>query len=252
MTIPFIMVTALAIYGWIMLDDIEAKQKNEMVVKVTGQQFTWTFEYPAEKVNSPRARPAGGPPGRVQDPDEGRDPLLLGAAVPAEVGRRARASPRRSASRPTRTGATRWSAPSCAGSGHSTMRQFVRVVPASEFDSWLSDQQRGRGRRWRRRAEAARRRRRGGRRGERRADLHLGRLRRLPHAGRRGLDSEGRPRPRQARRTPTPRFIRESIVDPSAEIAEGFEDGVMPQNFGDKLSKEELDALVKYLLESQE
>ena len=52
-TIPFIMVTALAIYGWITLDDLEAKQKNEMVVNVTGQQFTWTFEYPSEKVTSP-------------------------------------------------------------------------------------------------------------------------------------------------------------------------------------------------------
>ena len=78
-TIPFIMVTALAIYGWIMLDDIEAKQTNEMVVNVTGQQFTWTFEYPSEKVNSHRARAAEGPPGRVQDPDQGRDPLVLGA-----------------------------------------------------------------------------------------------------------------------------------------------------------------------------
>ena len=46
-TIPFLMVTALAIYAWIVLDDIEAKQPNELVVNVTGQQFTWTFEYPA-------------------------------------------------------------------------------------------------------------------------------------------------------------------------------------------------------------
>src|SRR5215212_11303080 len=52
-TIPFLMVTALAIYGWITLDDLEAKQPNEMVVNVTGQQFTWTFEYPSEKVTSP-------------------------------------------------------------------------------------------------------------------------------------------------------------------------------------------------------
>src|SRR5918911_523903 len=52
-TIPFLMVTALAIYAWIVLDDIEAKQPNELVVNVTGQQFTWTFEYPKEKVKSP-------------------------------------------------------------------------------------------------------------------------------------------------------------------------------------------------------
>src|SRR5215210_3622121 len=51
-TIPFLMVTALAIYGWIVLDDIEAKQPNEMVVEVTGQQFTWTFQYPSEKVQT--------------------------------------------------------------------------------------------------------------------------------------------------------------------------------------------------------
>jgi hypothetical protein len=48
------------------------------------------------------------------------------------------------------------------------------------------------------------------------------------------------------------KFIRQSIVDPSAEVEEGFQDGVMPQNFGERLSKEELDALVKYLLEAQE
>ena len=51
-TIPFLMVTGLAIYGWIVLDDIEAKQQNEMVVNVTGQQFAWTFEYPGQNVNS--------------------------------------------------------------------------------------------------------------------------------------------------------------------------------------------------------
>src|SRR5918999_4343926 len=51
-TIPFLMVSALAIYGWIVLDDIEAKKPNEMVVRVIGQQFTWSFEYPGERVSS--------------------------------------------------------------------------------------------------------------------------------------------------------------------------------------------------------
>ena len=44
-------------------------------------------------------------------------------------------------------------------------------------------------------------------------------------------------------------FVRESIVDPDAQIAEGYQPGVMPSNFGDTLSDEQLDALVKYLLE---
>src|SRR3954453_7366072 len=45
-TVPFLLVTGLAIYGWVTLSDIEAKQPNELVVNVTGQQFTWHFEYP--------------------------------------------------------------------------------------------------------------------------------------------------------------------------------------------------------------
>ena len=45
-------------------------------------------------------------------------------------------------------------------------------------------------------------------------------------------------------------FIRTSIVDPNAEIEKGFPPNVMPQSYGDILSPEELDALVKYLFES--
>jgi cytochrome c oxidase subunit 2 len=46
-------------------------------------------------------------------------------------------------------------------------------------------------------------------------------------------------------------FIRTSIVDPNAEVTKGYKPNIMPQDFKDKLSKEELDALVKYLLKAQ-
>jgi mono/diheme cytochrome c family protein len=42
--------------------------------------------------------------------------------------------------------------------------------------------------------------------------------------------------------------IRRSIVDPSAELAQGYAD-VMPKNFGDVISAQELNALVHFLLE---
>lgn len=42
-------------------------------------------------------------------------------------------------------------------------------------------------------------------------------------------------------------YIRESIVNPSAQIAEGFQDGLMPKDFGEKLSEEELANLVAFL-----
>ena len=44
-------------------------------------------------------------------------------------------------------------------------------------------------------------------------------------------------------------FIEESIVDPSAEITEGFQDGIMPPSYGRSLTPAELDSLVKYLAE---
>jgi disulfide bond formation protein DsbB len=41
--------------------------------------------------------------------------------------------------------------------------------------------------------------------------------------------------------------IRQSIVDPNAVIAEGFQPGLMLADFGEKLTPEELDQLVSYL-----
>jgi mono/diheme cytochrome c family protein len=45
-------------------------------------------------------------------------------------------------------------------------------------------------------------------------------------------------------------MIEKSIVDPNAEIAKGYPPNVMPQNFEELLSKEELEQLVTFLVES--
>lgn len=42
-------------------------------------------------------------------------------------------------------------------------------------------------------------------------------------------------------------FINESIVDPGADVAQGFPPNVMPTNYGDDIPPEDLDALVQYL-----
>lgn len=42
-------------------------------------------------------------------------------------------------------------------------------------------------------------------------------------------------------------FIRTQIVDPNSEIAEGFGQGVMPEDYGETLSGEELGNLVAFL-----
>ena len=42
-------------------------------------------------------------------------------------------------------------------------------------------------------------------------------------------------------------FVHESIVEPNAEIAQGFSAGVMPQDYEQKLSSKQLDDLVAFL-----
>ena len=42
-------------------------------------------------------------------------------------------------------------------------------------------------------------------------------------------------------------FVRESVVDPNKEIAKGYPPNVMPQDFGQKLSPNDVDDLVAFL-----
>jgi cytochrome c oxidase subunit II len=239
-TIPFLLVTGLAIYGWIILDEIEAKQPNEMVVRVTGQQFTWTFEYPREKVSSTELVLESGRPVdfRIRTKD-----VIHSFWVP-EFRLKSDAVPGLSTQirmTPDRVGRYQVVCAELCGIGHSTMRQFVRVVPPDEFDSWLARQRRAAGD--------------GGGGGGGAPDgeqlfaangcdsCHT-----LSAAGANGdvgpnLDRISRPRRA---------YVEQSIVDPNANVVRGFRPDVMPQDFGEKLSAEELDALVKYLLEAQE
>jgi cytochrome c oxidase subunit 2 len=245
-TIPFIMVTALAIYGWIVLDDLEAKQKNEMVVRVTGQQFTWTFEYPSEKLKSPElVLPVDRPVEfRVRTKD-----VIHSFWVP-QFRLKSDAVPGLTTTirlTPDKPGRYEVVCAELCGIGHSTMRQFVRVLPASEFETWVQEQKEaagggGGG---------------GGGGGEQAAAPNGEEL--FSSAGCAGchtLEAAGS----TAKVGPDlgklgdvdAEFIRTSIVDPNADVSEGFRPDIMPGNFGTELSKEELDALVKYLLEAQE
>ncbi len=48
----------------------------------------------------------------------------------------------------------------------------------------------------------------------------------------------------------TPAMVQESIEDPNAKIAKGYPANVMPQNFSETISKEEIEQLVEYLIEN--
>jgi cytochrome c oxidase subunit 2 len=244
-TIPFIMVTALAIYAWITLDDIEAKQPNEMVVNVTGQQFTWTFQYPSEKLD---AKALVLPVNRPVDFKIHTKDVLHSFWVP-QFRLKSDAVPGLTTEirvTPDRVGSYEVVCAELCGIGHSTMRQYVRVVPASEFQSWVSRQKKA--------ASGGGGAAGGGGQGGGAPDAEqiftsagcsgchtlakAGATAKVgPDLGKLGnVDAN---------------FIRTSIVDPNADVTKGYNPNIMPQDFKQKLSKEELDALVKYLLEAQ-
>jgi cytochrome c oxidase subunit II len=138
-TVPFLIVSGLAAWGWIVLDDIEAKQPNEMVVNVTGQQFTWTFEYPREQVRStdlllPKDRPVEF---RIRSND-----VIHSFWVP-EFRLKSDAVPGLTTKirvTPNKVGQWQVVCAELCGLGHSTMRQQVRVLEQGEFDSWAQRQ----------------------------------------------------------------------------------------------------------------
>ena len=45
-------------------------------------------------------------------------------------------------------------------------------------------------------------------------------------------------------------FIEKSIIEPSADIAEGYEDGIMPNTYGQELTEAEIESLAAYIQES--
>jgi cytochrome c oxidase subunit II len=250
-TIPFIMVTALATYGWIVLDDIEAKADDEMVVNVTGQQFTWTFEYPGQKVNSETlVLPENQP---VEFRIKSRD-VIHSFWVP-EFRLKSDAVPGLTTMirlTPDRIGRYEVVCAELCGLGHSTMRQFVRVVPPGDFENWLERQaeEGGAG------APAG-----GGDQGQGGGQPPAGAAGEQIFAAQgcgschtlAAANASGTVGPDLGKLSNTDEaYVRQSIVKPGAVVVKNFPDGVMPTDFGDKLSPEELDALVKYLLEAQE
>ncbi len=142
-TIPFIIVSALAAYGWIVLDDIEAKESNALVVNVTGQQFAWRFAYPND--GRVRVNQLVVPQGRQVDFRVRSDDVLHDFWVP-QFRLKTDAVPgitTKFRTTPTRVGTYPVVCAELCGIGHSTMRQRVQVVPEAVFDSWIARKREG-------------------------------------------------------------------------------------------------------------
>jgi cytochrome c oxidase subunit 2 len=216
-------------------------------VNVTGQQFTWSFDYPSEKVKSselvlPKDRPVEF---RIHTKD-----VLHSFWVP-EFRLKSDAVPGLTTKirlTPDRIGHYQVVCAELCGIGHSTMRQNVRVVAKTAFVSWLDDQKQAAGGGGGAPAPAG-----GGGGGAKPdgaavfASNGCGSCHTLAAA-----NATGTVGPDLGKiDNPTSAFIKQSIEDPNKVVTKGFKPNIMPQDFGDKLSPDELDALVEYLLKAQ-
>jgi cytochrome c oxidase subunit 2 len=249
--IPAIMLVSLCSYAYVVLTNIEEAQANEMNINVTGQQFAWSFEYPqatGKPIKSnvlylPKDRPVRFSVKALDVIHDFWVPAFRMKidAVPG-IATRYRVTPDRLGTYPI----------VCAelcGLGHAVMRSTVKVVKPADFASWLAKQKgpakpAGGG------AQQAA----GGAGAQIDAkklftegngtSTACGACHTLADAG---TSSATGPQLDKVLKGKDAAFIRTSILKPDAEIAPGFQGGIMPKNYGDTLSPEELDALVTYL-----
>jgi cytochrome c oxidase subunit 2 len=236
--IPAVLLVALCSYAYITLTDIEkADAKNQMNVRVVGQQFTWTFYYRDPATRKEVASPQLYIPKdkqikfTVQSKDVIHDfwvPAfrLKIDAVPG-ISTTYRATP-------TRIGQYPVVCAELCGLGHAAMRQTAHVVSQGDFDKWLRNRASG-----------------GGAAPGKPVDgkqvflsAGCGACHKLADAGTAGGTG---PDLEKGLKGKDEAFIRESIVDPNKVVTPGFSPNIMPANFKDTLQPAELDALVKYL-----
>src|SRR3954454_23825576 len=255
--IPFVLVTAIAIVSAIVLSRNDAEAGNTLRINATAQQFTWTFGYPdAHDATSPVLRL---PEGRSIELDMRSLDVIHAFFVP-EFRTNEDIVPGLVTSvhiTPDRLGTFPLICNELCGLGHSLMRSQAIVMKPAAFDSWLKQQGKSAapapasttGTTSTSTTPAS----------TSAAGLSVFNANgcsschtlSAAHAtGKVGPDLDKLASYAQQAKQPLAAFVHQSIVDPNAYVESGYPKGVMPETFGQSLSKTQLDALVTFLVQS--
>jgi cytochrome c oxidase subunit 2 len=256
--VPFILVTAMGIVSAVALAKNDEIPDDHMVVNVVGRQFAWQFLYPPDNAPDPpkdqlecdvravaaRCLSSGQLHLPVDVPVLMRlraDDVIHSFWVP-EFRQKQDLLPNQVTEivvTPTKVGEYEVLCTELCGLGHSTMRAAARVTSQAEFDRW--------------KREAGRQRGGGGNAGEAVfAQNGCGSCHTLAEAnatGTVGPNLDELPQAAQRAGQPLQQFVRESVVNPDGYVAPGFSRNVMPKTYA-SLPREQLDALVQYLVRS--
>jgi len=257
--IPFVLVTAIAIVSAIVLSRNDAQAQDTLRIDVVAQQFEFTFSYPdAKNITSPVLRL---PKGRSVELYMRSLDVIHSVFVP-QFSQKEDIVPGLVTQlhiTPTRLGTFPLECTELCGLGHSLMRTQAIVMEPSAFDSWLKDQEKSA-------APASPTTTQSTTTSSSTtpispsaaglsvfnqnncASCHT--LSAANATGTIGPDLDKLVSYAKQAHQPLESFVRNSIVDPNAYIQPGYPKDVMPQNFGQLLTKEQLDSLVTFLVQS--
>jgi cytochrome c oxidase subunit II len=236
--IPFLLVTSMAVFSAIVLAKNDATGANPLHVKVTAQQFAWSFKYPDQKnVTSNVLRV---PVGRTIALEFQALDVIHSFWVP-EWSQKQDTVPgitTKLTVTPTKKGVFPIICTELCGLGHAVMRSTAMVMDPDAFEKWAAGLSKA--------TSGA-----GGGKAVFAANgcgaCHT--LKAAGASGKIGPDLDTLPADAQRAGKPLDAFVHESIVTPDAYIEKGFPKGVMPKTFS-TLPKDQLDALVQFLIES--
>jgi cytochrome c oxidase subunit 2 len=142
--VPTIIVSVLAAYAWIVLNDVEAKQPNEMHVRVIAQQFEWHFQY-LDAQGKPTTTALYLPKDRPVKFDVVTRDVIHSFWVPAFRLKTDTVPGLTTNIRvtPNKLGNFDIVCAELCGLGHSVMRGTTHVVTPQAFDAWLAKQKPG-------------------------------------------------------------------------------------------------------------
>jgi cytochrome c oxidase subunit 2 len=261
--LPALLIVSLCAYAYVVLRDIEESPASgrERVVNVTGQQFAWTFEYNEggrKFTNTQLYLPIGeSVKFRIRSRDVIHDFWVPNFRMKIDAVPGITTSYRVT---PTRLGEHAIVCAELCGLGHAYMRQTAHVLTREDFRAWV--------RRASRPAQA----------GAGTAAAGAGQGAGTAAGGAGGAGAEGKeiftagnqqtgatacggchkladagtqggvgPDLDRTLRGRDAAFIERAIVDPNAEVARGYAPDIMPPNYKDTLTPQQLRALVDYL-----
>jgi cytochrome c oxidase subunit II len=240
--VPTVLVTAIGIVSAIALSRDDAIAKNALHIDVIAQQFTWTFKYP--DANGLTSSTLMLPNGREAVLDfQSRD--VIHAFFVPEFRENMDIVPGLTTTinvTPTRIGTYPVICNELCGLGHATMRSTAQVMTPTAFDKWLKGQSKAVTSPSPATAGAAVFKNNGC------AACHT--LTAASATGKIGPDLDKLPADARQAKQPLASFVRTSITDPNAYIQPGYPKNVMPETFGKAIPKQQLDALVTYLINS--